>query len=407
MHRSWPPWRWYHQANRNAGFSDERPAAMKSTLEELAVFGGPVAFERPLHVGAPNIGSRRHLFQRLNIMLDARWLTNDGPYVQQFEQAIRQQIGIKHCIGTCNATVALEILVRAAGLSGEVIVPAFTFVATAHALRWVGLTPVFADIHPSSHTLDPAAVEAAITPRTSGIMAVHLWGRPCDVDGLEAVAARHDLVLEVLSFHATKIVNSFEGGAIVTNDDELAERVRRMRCFGFSDYDTVTALGINGKMTEAAAAMGLTSLESLSTFVDANKSRHELYGRLLSGTPGLTLLPYDERERCNYQYVVVEIDEPSVGLSRDELQRVLFAENILARRYFYPGCHRVEPYASEPPTGGWRLPVTDRIAGRVLCLPTGTAASLAAIRQICGLIRLTLARAHDVRRRLQAREVAL
>src|SRR5215470_1405646 len=161
---------------------------MKSSLDELGVFGGSPAFREPLHVGRPNIGPRKRLFQLFKGMLDSRWLSNDGPFVRQFENALKARIGVRHCLATCNATVALEVLVRAAGLSGEIIVPAFTFIATAHALQWIGLTPVFADIDPATHTIDPRAVEALITPRTTAIIGVHLWGRPCDVDALEAIA---------------------------------------------------------------------------------------------------------------------------------------------------------------------------------------------------------------------------
>src|SRR5262245_2680457 len=210
----------------------------------LAIFGAAPAFAEQLHVGRPNLGDRGRFLERLNDILDRRWLTNHGRYVGELERCIAQLVGVKNCVLVANGTIGLELLIRALGLGGEVIVPAFTFVATAHALQWQEITPVFADIDPTTHCLDPASVEAAITPRTTGIIGVHVWGRPCAVDELQALARRRGLKLlfdaahafgcsfgermigafgeaEVFSFHATKILNTFEGGAIVTNNGEL------------------------------------------------------------------------------------------------------------------------------------------------------------------------------------------
>src|SRR5580704_10099419 len=284
----------------------------KHLVENLAIFGKPPAFASKLHVGRPNIGDRGRLLERINEMLDRNWLTNDGPFVQQFEGKIAEFVGVRHCIAMCNGTVALEIAIRALGLAGEVIVPSFTFVATAHALQWQEITPVFCDIDPATHRLDLARVEEMITPRTTGIIGVHTWGRPCDIEALEGVARRQKLQLlfdaahafgcshkgqmvggfgrcEILSFHATKFFNTFEGGAVLTNDDALAEKMRLMRNFGFSGYDNVIYIGTNGKMTEVCAAMGLTSLESLEQFVETNRRNHHAYRRELQPIPGVTL----------------------------------------------------------------------------------------------------------------------
>jgi dTDP-4-amino-4,6-dideoxygalactose transaminase len=321
--------------------------------------------------------------------------------------------GVKHCIAMCNGTTALEIAIRAAGLGGEVIVPAFTFVATAHALQWQAITPVFCDIRPDDHNIDPEKVEELITARTTGIIGVHLWGRPCDVEALTEIAARHRIALlfdaaqafscsrqgrpvggfgdaEVFSFHATKFLNTFEGGAVATNDDALAARMRLMRNFGFSGYDRVVHIGTNGKMAEVSAAMGLTSLESIDEFVAVNRRNYRQYRDALAGLVGVKLLQYDDREKNNYQYVVVEIDRLRCGVSRDRLLEILHSENILARRYFFPGCHLMEPYRSMYPSRKSRLAVTDRIAGRVLSLPTGTAVGDAEIATICSIVRLAL-----------------
>jgi dTDP-4-amino-4,6-dideoxygalactose transaminase len=367
------------------------------------------------------------LLERLRVALDTRWLSNDGPYVRQLEREITSLIGVRHCIAVCNATVGLEIAIRATGMRGAVVVPSFTFVASPHALEWVGIRPVFADVDPDRHTLDPAAVERAIGPDVTGILAVHLWGRACDTEGLEAVARRHRLRLiydaahafgcshggrmvgnfgsaEVFSFHATKFVNSFEGGAIVTNDDEVATTARRMRNFGFAEPDLTRDVGTNGKMSEVSAAMGLTSLEALDEIVKVNFRNHRAYAEGLAGLAGVKVIRYDESERCNFQYVVTEIDSETAGLTRDEIQGVLAAENVVARRYFSPGCHRMEPYRSRGRVAN--LPNTERLADRVLCFPTGTAVDEEMVGTICRLVRTALARAPEVRVRLRERAAA-
>ncbi len=396
----------------------------KSNLKDLAYFGGAPLFEGPLHVGRPNIGDRQRLFKRFNDILDRRWLTNGGPYVQEFERQIEWLLGVKHCIAICNATIALEIASRALGLKGEVIIPSFTFVATAHALQWQEITPVFCDVDPHTHNLDPKRIEELITPRTTGILGVHVWGRPCAVDELTEIADRHNLRLmydaahafgcsyngkmvgnlgavEVFSFHATKFFNTFEGGAVVTNDDELASRIRPMTNFGFKTYDTVAYLGTNGKMSEVSAAMGLTGLESLDEFISINQYHYKTYQRLLSGLPGVKMIQYDEAEKNNYQYIVIEVDETITGVSRDLLNDILHAENILSRRYFYPGCHQMEPYRSYFPDATSVLPETEKLVLRTLQLPTGTAVSEEEINQICELIHFVLASGDELQARIK------
>jgi dTDP-4-amino-4,6-dideoxygalactose transaminase len=389
-------------------------AVLKANCEDLAILGGTPAFSETIHVGRPNIGDRASLLRRINRILDQRWLTNNGPFVQAFEQRVAKLLGVRHCVAMCNATVALEISIRALGLTGEVIVPSFTFIATAHAVHWQGITPVFCDVDPDTHNLDPGMVEGLITPKTSGIIGVHVWGRPCAVDALTAIAKRSNLKLmfdaahafsnsfngrmignfgeaEVFSFHATKIVNTFEGGAVMTNDDELAAKLRLMRNFGFEGYDHVTHMGTNGKMSEASAAMGLSGLDSLDEFIKANYRNYTIYRRALAGISGIRLLAYDETERRNFHYIVVEVDESKTGISRDDLVRILHAENVLARRYFYPGCHEMEPYRSEYPQAGLRLTETKRLAAKVMTLPTGSAVGPEEIEVICAIIALSAA----------------
>jgi dTDP-4-amino-4,6-dideoxygalactose transaminase len=401
---------------------------VKSRVEDLAIFGGSPAFSNQLHVGRPNVGNRQALIKRINDLLDRRWLTNDGPLLQEFEQRICELIGIKYCVAVCNATIGLEILAKAIGLSGEVILPSFTFIATAHALKWHGVTPVFCDIDPATHNIDPRRVAELITPRTSAIIGMHGWGRPCNVEALANLARCHHLKLlfdaahafacshkgrmignfgtaEVFSFHATKFINTFEGGAVVTNDDELAARLRLMRNFGFAGFDIVTSLGTNGKMSEASAAMGLTSLESLDSFIEANRHNYHLYQQQLARMPGVSLIRYQEGEKCNYQYVVIEIDEGVTGVGRDVLDDIFWVENVLTRRYFYPGCHRMEPYRTTDPKAGLRLPQTEKLASRVLCLPTGSTVTADDITTICKLIAFVIQNARDVKERLSKKPI--
>ena len=396
---------------------------MKLYLTDLAILGGEPAFTEPLHVGRPNIGNRKALIERINDMLDRRWLTNNGPYVQELERRIADYLGVKHCIAMCNATVALEIAARALDFHGEVIIPSFTFIATAHALQWQEITPVFCDVDPTTHNIDAGKVETLITPRTTGIVGVHVWGRPCPVDALEEIARRRGLKLmfdaahafgctykgrmignfgqaEVFSFHATKFFNTFEGGAVVTNDDDLARKIRLMTNFGFAGYDNVIYVGTNGKMTEVCAAMGLTGLESLDDFIAANRRNYAAYQDGLRDIPGLRLISFDESERNNYQYMIVEVDETVAGISRDDLVRVLQAENVLARRYFYPGCHEMEPYRSYFPHAGLLLPETKRLTQRVMSLPTGTAVGPEEIAEVCAILNLAVRESRSLQFRL-------
>ena len=383
---------------------------MKQLATDLALFGGQPEFNNKLHVGRPNIGDHAKLLKRIENALNRRWLTNNGPFVQEFESRIAKLTGAKHVVVMANATIALEIAIRALGLEGEVIIPSFTFIATAHALQWQGITPVFCDIDPKTHNIDPQKIEAMITPRTSGIIGVHVWGRPCEIDTLQEIGNRHNLKIiydaahafgntyrgqmignfgnaEVFSFHATKFFNSFEGGAVVTNDDALAQQIRLMKNFGFSGMDNVIYIGTNGKMHEISAAMGLTSLDSLDTFLDVNYRNYRQYQHCLSGIKGIKLIKYDENEKNNYQYIVIEVDKSEFGITRDSLAKILWAENVLARRYFSPGCHQAEPYRSYYPHAKLLLPETEKLVQRVLILPTGTAVETNEISKICQIIR--------------------
>jgi dTDP-4-amino-4,6-dideoxygalactose transaminase len=386
----------------------------KNSRAQLAVNGGRPEFDVPLHVGRPNVLNPDRVLKRVGEALDRRWLTNFGPLVKQFETQVAEAAGTEHCVAMSSATSALEILVRARGLRGEVIVPSFTYIATPHVLQWLGITPVFCDIDEETANLDPAEVEKLITPETTGIIGVHVWGRPCAVDVLPALAADRGLTLlydgahafgcstdgrplggfgdaEVFSFHATKFVNAFEGGTVTTHDDELAAKVRSLHYFGFTPDGDVAEAGINAKMPEACAAMGLTSLEDLPEILAANRAHHLLYAQLLADLPGIRLRRPGPGELSNHQFAVLEVDAAAAGLDRDALAALLTAENVLVRKHFHPGCHQLGPYRDNPGRHVRRpLTRTEALSGRVLQLPTGTEITADHVERLCRLIALAV-----------------
>ena len=400
---------------------------MKCKVEDLAIFGGPEEFPYKLHVGRPNVGDREVLFESIRQILDRRWLTNNGPGVQELEAKIAERTGVKHCVAVCNGTVALSILIRAAGLTGQVVVPSFTFVATAHALQWQGISPIFCDINPDTHTLDPECLEECITPETTGVIGVHTWGHTRYIDSIINVARRHGIFVgfdaahafgctqglqkvggfgdaEVFSFHATKVFNTAEGGAITTNDDELAEKARLMRNFGFKGFDNVIHLGFNGKMSELSAAFGLSLLPRIDEVIERNRENYEHYKRSLEGVPALQLMRFDPTEGPNYQYVVLEVDSSIAGLDRDQVLEILHLENIVARRYFFPGCHEMEPYKGDYPSAGNKVPVTNEVVLKTLILPTGEQLDGESIAKVCGLLSFLCENSSEVRQRLERRK---
>lgn len=390
------------------------------TPPELAVFGGRPAFREPVHVGRPNVLDPDRVLERIRGALESRWLTNFGPLVREFERRVAELAGARYCVATTSATSGLQALITASDLSGEVIVPSFTYVATAHVLRLAGLTPVFCDVDATTHNLDPREVERLVTPRTSAILGVHVWGRQCAVDELAKIADRHGLRLlydaahafdcgyrergigaygsaAVFSFHATKFVNAFEGGAVVTDDEELAARVRATHFFGFDAENQVIGLGINAKMTEASGAMGLTSIDGLPTLRTVNRERFRRYTDGLAEVPGVRLVAPGAGEYSSHHFVVIEVD-PESGIDRDLLATALNAENVLVRKHFDPPCHRLEPYACRPVRRP--LPATERVSSRVMQLPTGLGVGARDVDRLCEVIAVLIEHAPRVRERL-------
>ena len=356
------------------------------------------------------MGNRKDFLRRVDEILDRRWLSNNGPVVQEFEKKVAEILGVKHALAMCNATAGIEIACHALGLKGEVIVPSYTFIATAHALQWQGISPVFVDMDPATHNLNPEKIERLITPKTTGIIGVHVWGRGCDTEAIERIAGKNNLKVmydashafgcshkgqmigtfgecEVFSFHATKFINCLEGGVVTTNNDQLAHKMRMMTNFGFTGYDRAEYLGINGKMNEISAAMGLTNLEAIDAIIETNRKNYEQYSDQLRDIPGIKLVEYSPAEKSNYQYVVIEADPSVSRRGRDEIVEALHAENVIARKYFWPGCHRMEPYKSLFPDANLALSETERVSANVIVLPTGQQPRKSDIKKICKIIR--------------------
>ncbi|MCS3470579.1 dTDP-4-amino-4,6-dideoxygalactose transaminase [Pseudomonas sp. JUb42] len=365
------------------------------------------AFTAPLPVGQlnmPDPGEFREMFEGI---FARRRYTHHGPLELAVDEALAGHFAVRHAIAVVNGTLALTLLLRAMELRGEVIVPSFTFPATVQSLVWAGLRPVFCDVDPATQMLDAKRVEALITADTSAILGVHIWGRGCDPHGLARLAKDRSLQLlfdaahatsctfegqriggfgraEIFSFHATKILSGAEGGCITTNDDALASRLRTLRSFQASDEHAAGILRMNAGLSEAQAAMILLGLRHLPRFIEENRERYELYRQGLKGINGLEFVDYAAGEQSNYQFAVVRIEPEILGMSRDELLEWLQARNVLARRYFHPGVHRTEPFASDMAA---RLSVTDELCQVLLQLPTGQAITHDHVRSICALIQ--------------------
>jgi len=398
---------------------------MKQHLNQLAMFGGKPLFSTPLVVGQPDLSAQNQMLRRIQDVLKSGWITNNGPLVKQFEDEICTMTGARHCVAVCNGTMALQIMAKSCGLKGEVIMPALTFIATPHAMEWIGLKPVFADVDSETHTLDIQSVRNCITPATTAILGVHLWGNPCEVDALQELADEFGIRLlfdachafgcrdrgrsigtfgdaEAFSFHATKFVHSLEGGAILTQSAELAEQMRLMRNFGITGLSTVENAGINGKLNDVAAAVGLTSLEFTAERMQHNRTLQLSYQDQLANCPGLRLLEITADNGGNGQYAVALVDAQEFGMTRDSLLQVLRAEGVFARSYFVPGCHRSMPYAASEDHSPVPLTITESILNCVLQLPVGPAVSLHAASRIARLLLWVNRHATTIRERLNS-----
>lgn len=365
--------------------------------------------QSPIYVTQPHLPPFEEFQPLLKEVWDSKFLTNGGPMHQKFERALCEYLGVNQVALFSNGTLALLTALQSLRITGEVITTPYSFVATAHSLLWNGIKPVFVDVDPVNLNLDPAKIEAAITPQTTAIMPVHCYGHPCDVAAIERIADTYNLKviydaahsfgvqsagqsilnsgdLSVLSFHATKVFNTFEGGAIVCKDAKTKLRIDQLKNFGFVDETVVVAPGINGKMSEFNAALGLLQLQHVD---DALRMREEVdirYRNALRGVEGIECLPPSPGSRHNYSYFPILV-KPEYGASRDELYAAMRTRNIYARRYFYPLISSFPMYRALPSAAPANLPVATRAAEQVLCLPIYPGLSEEQQDQIVDVIR--------------------
>jgi dTDP-4-amino-4,6-dideoxygalactose transaminase len=395
------------------------------TLSSFALFGAQPLFDKPLPIGQLYFPSWQRYEAACRGIFERQYYNNNGPLLGEFEDKLRLFLKVKHAICVTNATLGLMITADAMQLTGKVIVPAFTFIASVESISWAGLEPVFCDIHPETHQIDIGKIEALIDPDVSAIMGVNLWGGSCLPKELVELAKAHGLKLyfdsahafgstvdgvpignfgdaEVFSFHATKVLNAMEGGCICTNNDELAARLRSMRPSYGSEKPVSIVRVANARMSEAQAAVGLMSLEDFPANQKNNAALFELYQAQIASVPGLRLLAPSGVSFSNYQYAVCMVDEGEFGISRDLLIKLLKAENVLARRYFYPGAHRSVPYDQEFPQFVESLPNTDAVCASEIQFPIDTLVTSSGIEKICRLLHRIQMQSHDIRAALES-----
>lgn len=347
--------------------------------------------EKPIFVTRPYLPPLEEFLPYLEQIWDSRILTNGGPFHRQLEQALCEYLGVEHLALFTNGTLALVTALQALRISGEVITTPYSFVATTHALVWNNIRPVFVDIDPVTCTLDPDKIEAAITPQTSAILGVHCYGNPCAVERIQQIADTYGLKviydaahafgvrykgesllrhgdLSVLSFHATKVFNTFEGGAIVCPDAKTKQRIDYLKNFGFANEVTVMATGINGKMSEFNAALGLLQLRHIDGVIEKRKELDTLYRQLLANIPGINCLAEPAETHRNHAYFPITVG-PAYPMTRDALYQYLRDHNIYSRRYFYPLISAMQMYRGFASAAETNLPMAHRVASEVLCLP--------------------------------------
>ena len=369
----------------------------------------PVPFDEPIYVTRPLLPPLASLMARLEEVWATQQLTNIGAQHERLQAALRDHLGVRELSLFTNGTVALITAIRALDLAGEVLTTPFTFPATPHALSWSGITPVFCDIDPVTLNIDPAEVERVVTGRTTGILAVHVYGNPCDVDGLQRVADRHGLKIiydaahafgtrvrgrgigtfgdaTMFSFHATKLFHTAEGGALACGDAALKAKIDDLRNFGIHGPDVVDAIGLNGKMTELQAALGLCVLDGFAGELAQRRRLLERYRDRFASMEGITWLHESSAAEASGQYAVVRVHEAQFGCSRDTVHAALRAYNVFTRKYFHPLCAQYDCYRDLPSAAPANLPVATRAVQEVLCVPLYGGLTESDVDRICDMV---------------------
>ena len=383
---------------------------MKDAKVSLRTIVSEYRLDEPVFVTRPTMPSFDEFSERLRPLWESQWLTNQGQLHAELEKRLEIHLGVENLSLFCNGTTALLVALQSLRINGgEVITTPFTFAATPHVLHWNGVTPVFSDIDAKTCNLDPNEIERHISSNTRAILAVHVYGTPCDVDAIQAIADRHGLVViydaahafgvrykgqsllrygdaSVLSFHATKLYTTMEGGALVASSPRHKERVDSLKNFGIADEETVIGPGINGKLNEVQAAFGLLQLDSVDAEIQNRGTIAARYNERLAQVPGLELVGQPDDTVPNYGYFPILVDSKPFGRSRDELHTTLRECNIVTRKYFHPLCSHYPCYAALPSSRPENLPVAEEVAARVLCLPIYGTLPLATVDRICATI---------------------
>lgn len=364
--------------------------------------------EEDIFITKPEVPNLEEFTESLKRIWKSRILTNNGPFHQEFELHLKEYLNVRNLSVYSNGTIALLAALKVLNLTGEIITTPYSFVATSHAIFWNNLTPVFADVCPKTGNLDPKSVESLINERTSAILPVHVYGNPCDMDAFDILAEKHNLKLvydaahcfgvkngdesilnrgdlSILSFHATKVFNSIEGGAIVSKHPDLIEKLNKLKNFGFKNEIQIEGYGINGKMNELQAAFGTLQLKSIDTSIHNRKRAVTQYHQLLSRIKGITILPFDKKYNQNYSYMPIIIED-IYGISRDKLYQKLKDNGIYSRRYFYPLISNLDNYKQFNSANKTALKHANSLSEKVLCLPLHAELSPDSVKRICQLI---------------------
>ncbi len=349
-------------------------------------------FEEPVYVTRPLLPSIENYKKKVEEIWESQWITNNGKQHQKLEKELKDYLKVDNLSLINNGTIALQIALKALDISGEVITTPFTFAATTHSIAWNGLKPVFCDINPETLNINPDKIEELITEDTSAILAVHVFGTPCDVDKIKIIADKYDLKviydgahafgteidgtpisnygdITMYSFHATKLFNTIEGGALICNDKKLKEKIDLLKNFGIKNEDEVVSVGTNGKMNEFQAAMGLEVLKEVENERKKRKEIKLVYQKKLSRIDGISFISDFKKIKNSFQYFVIQVDEEKFGLSRDELYKKLKEYNIYTRKYFFPLCSNYPMYRTISSAKKTKLPIANHIVGKVLSLP--------------------------------------
>jgi dTDP-4-amino-4,6-dideoxygalactose transaminase len=369
----------------------------------------PKPFDKPIYVTRPALPDRKAVYRKIDEIWDSQWLTNIGSQHRLFESRVQKYLEVPNISLFCNGTMALQMACQALRLSGEVITTPFTFAATPHVLYWNNLKPVFCDIEPETFNLDPQRIESLISPHTTAILPVHVFGYPCNIDAIQEIAdkygvrviydAAHCFGVEVngnpigifgdlsmFSFHATKIFHTIEGGALTFKDNSIKERLELSKNFGFRNEETIVVPGINGKMNEFQASLGTLMLDIIEDEMHKRKKLTMIYRERLKNFAGINFRGDIPGVKHNYYNFAITVDANEFGISRDELYKTLKKYNIFTRRYFYPLCSQFQCYSNYPSSAPENLPVAEKISKSILTLSLYGSLREADIHMICDII---------------------